>query len=425
MKIPGKLVSRLIFTSALLVIFSFTFTFDIQANPVALRWRLINSNAPARYDHKCSTDLLRSTVVLFGGKDSSGQMPADVWELPASNPGAWICIDATGPEGRAGHGMWHAFPDSGTILFGGINQAGQYLNDTWIWNGTSWTKIDSTGPSPRAYFGYTYDLNQRKVILFGGIGNDSVYGDTWEWDFANGWQRRTAIGPPPRFMSEMAYRLRYPASSCVLFGGQAAYDSTIYNDTWQWDGDAWSQLQITGDSPYARIGHAIGYNYEDVYLFGGQASNSLETVFRDTWQFDSPDAENEWQELFVFNPPRARSKAAMAYCTDAYATAFLVGGRDSLTIFNDTWAFPYYYYYLLGDVNDNGVFDGLDVIYCMNYFKGTGPPPPFQAEILPGQYLYAAGDVNGSCSFNGLDITYMVSFFKGGPTCHPCPNCPP
>ena len=61
--------------------------------------------------------------------------------------------------------------------------------------------------------------------------------------------------------------------------------------------------------------------------------------------------------------------------------------------------------YVIGDANDNGVFNGLDVVYLVSYFKGLGPSPA----------LRLSADVNGSCHVNGLDVTYMVAYFKGGP----------
>jgi hypothetical protein len=82
--------------------------------------------------------------------------------------------------------------------------------------------------------------------------------------------------------------------------------------------------------------------------------------------------------------------------------------------------------YVIGDANNNGAFNGLDVTYSVAYFKG-GPPPPYDCECPDGSgnTWYVAGDVNASCSFNGLDVTYMVAYFKGGPIPRPCPDCPP
>jgi hypothetical protein len=80
--------------------------------------------------------------------------------------------------------------------------------------------------------------------------------------------------------------------------------------------------------------------------------------------------------------------------------------------------------YVVGDVNDSGEFNGLDVTYSVSYLKG-GAAPPYVCECVPGDSWYVAGDVNNSCSFNGLDVTYGVSYFKGGPDPVPCGDCPP
>ncbi|UCE67719.1 MAG: VCBS repeat-containing protein [Candidatus Zixiibacteriota bacterium] len=80
--------------------------------------------------------------------------------------------------------------------------------------------------------------------------------------------------------------------------------------------------------------------------------------------------------------------------------------------------------YVTGDVNGSESYNGLDIIYAVNYFKG-GPPPPYECECTAGNTWYVVGDVNASCGFNGLDITYGVSYFKGGPPPQPCADCPP
>lgn len=81
-------------------------------------------------------------------------------------------------------------------------------------------------------------------------------------------------------------------------------------------------------------------------------------------------------------------------------------------------------YYTTGDVNNSGIYNGLDVTFAVAFFKG-GPPPPYECECTPGNIWYVGGDVNGSCSFNGLDVTYGVTYFKGGSAPFPCADCPP
>jgi hypothetical protein len=82
--------------------------------------------------------------------------------------------------------------------------------------------------------------------------------------------------------------------------------------------------------------------------------------------------------------------------------------------------------YVVGDANGSGGYNGLDIVYSVNYFKSIGPPPQYECECPPHGTWYVSGDVNGSCSFNGLDITYGVSYLKGEQTeLKPCPLCPP
>ncbi|UCC80273.1 MAG: hypothetical protein JSW64_02625 [Candidatus Zixiibacteriota bacterium] len=83
--------------------------------------------------------------------------------------------------------------------------------------------------------------------------------------------------------------------------------------------------------------------------------------------------------------------------------------------------------YTVGDVNGSDSYNGLDITYGVNYFKG-GPDPmcPYgSCPIPPCDVFYYCGDVNASCSYNGLDITYGVNYFKGGPGPLPCGDCPP
>jgi len=80
--------------------------------------------------------------------------------------------------------------------------------------------------------------------------------------------------------------------------------------------------------------------------------------------------------------------------------------------------------YVVGDVNNSGDFNGLDVSFTVSYFRG-GPAPEYECECTPGNTWYVSGDVNASCMYNGLDVTYMVAYLKGGPDLQPCQDCPP
>ncbi len=81
--------------------------------------------------------------------------------------------------------------------------------------------------------------------------------------------------------------------------------------------------------------------------------------------------------------------------------------------------------YIEGDVNGSYSFNGLDVTYLVNYFRG-GAPPLFSCECGSNPHFYATADVNGSCTVNGLDVTYMVGYFFDPHRFPPrsCDDCP-
>jgi YHS domain-containing protein len=100
------------------------------------------------------------------------------------------------------------------------------------------------------------------------------------------------------------------------------------------------------------------------------------------------------------------------------------GGQDVLLAIFESGGCQY----APGDINGNGAVNGVDIVYGVNYLKGTGPHPPIDCSGIcdePSPF-YAAGDVNGNCAFNGIDITYFVRYLKGQVSIlQYCSDCPP
>jgi hypothetical protein len=87
--------------------------------------------------------------------------------------------------------------------------------------------------------------------------------------------------------------------------------------------------------------------------------------------------------------------------------------------------------YMPGDINGNGSINAVDIVYAVNYFKGSGNPPPIDCGSPVGPCpeaspFYAEGDVNGNCAFNAIDITFFVRYLKlEVPSLLFCTDCAP
>lgn len=72
-----------------------------------------------------------------------------------------------------------------------------------------------------------FDDSKKRVLLFGGAGGSTLFNDTWEWDGDN-WTQRQDIGPGARAFAAIAYDSQRQRT--VLFGGAG---QTLFGDTWE------------------------------------------------------------------------------------------------------------------------------------------------------------------------------------------------
>jgi Galactose oxidase, central domain len=85
------------------------------------------------------------------------------------------------------------------VLFGGYANGGsKVLGDTWVWGGREkrWVeRLPATSPSRRATT-LAYDDATREVIIFGGQQEGGgLLADTWTWDGTT-WTQRFPVSPP-------------------------------------------------------------------------------------------------------------------------------------------------------------------------------------------------------------------------------------
>jgi hypothetical protein len=258
-------------------------------------------------------DPASNQLILFGGDGGGIGFLNDTWNW---NGTTWTQVADSGdagcyntcpgsPQARSGAAMAYDPAIGKLVLFGGLGP----LNDTWTWDGTSWTQVADSGdpgcttactdsPPTTVSGSMAYDLPANQLILFGGGGYNS--NATWNFD-GTAWSQLAdgtdpgctdtcTSSPPPRSGSGMEYD---PAvQRLVLFGGlNDATSFSSVNDTWTWDGTAWTQVDDDADpgctnactdSPPARSALFLTYDETNrqTVLFGGQG---VSDVLNDTW----------------------------------------------------------------------------------------------------------------------------------------------
>ncbi len=189
-----------------------------------------------------------------------------------------------------------------------------------------WIKLSlSTHPEAREGMMMTYDEVKNKVLLFGGSSQSTIFDDTWEWDGEN-W---TQLYPSRHPSARMGYAMTYADSGKILlFGGDSS--DVLLNDTWEWDGENWTQLfPSQSPSPRKFTSMAINKSNHKIILFGGEATDEIKG---DTWEWNGTN----WTERFPGNHPNNRSGHTMAYYSISNDLR-LIGGDASGVYFYDSW----------------------------------------------------------------------------------------
>jgi Galactose oxidase, central domain len=259
-------------------------------------------------------------------------------------------------------------------LFGGIDGF-KYLNDTWTFDGEHWTKIRVTGAPPaRASAGAAYDSKLKQVVLFGGY-NGQYLDDTWLWNGATStWAEATPAHRPPgetgpmlfpdplngradefggydgRFFRLGTWRwgngdwhmLPFKGSASGRAGAVVGTDpvakQTVVsggigdigsNNTWTFDGHVWT-LQSPATQPNGLTFSATVYDprFNGVVTFGGYNG----AIVNDTWLWSA----NDWTQLSPEQAPPPRERMGMAF-DELRQRTVVFGGVSNNGLLNDTW----------------------------------------------------------------------------------------
>ncbi len=295
-------------------------------------WQKIAPRAaiPARYGHAMAYDAARGCSVLFGGQYSSTSWLNDTWSLDAApswafRPGMYA------PSARTSPAMAYDSHRQRVVLFGGLNTHRQ--PDTWEWDGYRWLKrTPKLSPPPRSHAAMAYDSRRKRIVLFGGAGNTGPLKDTWEWDGTT-WTQRSTAGPSARWSHAMAYDSA--RGVVVLFAGTGGYVHPYY-DLWEWNGSTWKGRAVT--IGYARQEHSMVYDphRRRTVIFGGRFQS---TILNDTIEWDG----SKWIAQNPATRPGLTTEHAMAYDLrrrrTILASGRYIGARQECWEWNGaTWA---------------------------------------------------------------------------------------
>lgn len=182
------------------------------------------------------------------------------------------------PGARYAFGLAYDSDRDRIILFGGADAAHLATNDTREASAggtgtTTFTLVtpETTTPAPRYEHAMVYDAARNRVVMFGGRDGTTYFDETWEWDGEDWTLRSPTISPGQRAGHDMIYDAKRQA--VVLFGGHRndGPNPGTMNDTWEWDGSDWKQLNLTiipsgvipdvSDTDFAYVGYAAGADF--------------------------------------------------------------------------------------------------------------------------------------------------------------------
>ncbi|HEV2718960.1 MAG TPA: kelch repeat-containing protein [Thermoanaerobaculia bacterium] len=270
-------------------------------------------------------DDLRQQTLLFGGVLATGTVPRNqLWIYS----GDWVQGYDPNYTPPARELMAFLRDDaSGVIwLFSGRDPDILYA-DLWTYQYGKWQRFVTADPGPQSCISpaSAFDTDRRKLVVFC-ADNTMAEFDLTDWKSISGLTKN----PPVRAFSSMTYDPNIKKS--VLFGGYDSSNTHYNNDTWLWDGTAWTQ--VTKNLPPQRINAAMWFDphLNRTVIFGGVGRASPQdrvTRFNDMWSFDGTG----WTQIKPAHTPPPLYGVQLAV-DPTTGNALLFGGLRTDTVTN-------------------------------------------------------------------------------------------
>lgn len=288
--------------------------------PAYPAWR---TNAARAYDP------VRGVIVGFGGDQFGLAVPPEQTTLFDRR---WLhCNPATNPPLRHSAQLAWSPPDQKVLLFGGVYQGSILRGDTWLWNGTDWEPRQPAASPPARYGAAMTQDPLGGVMLFGGFDGTTYLGDQWHWDGTNWLPQTPATAPLPRAFPGKAYN---PAQNQVMLAGGYSNLGAYGNETWLWDGVAWtqspSQTFVNTQLVYwPATGHILSTGLNASYEWSGTAWISRPELRIPAYY--APAAHLGRGQLLIFSAGAASIFSPLAANAEAFGSSCAFGPAPALT----------------------------------------------------------------------------------------------
>jgi len=273
-------------------------------------------------------------------------MPPGGAARAADGDGTWV--DFLPPARRGACAAFDPARDR-MILFGGADQV--LRNETWSFDAAAatWSQLAPAGrlPTPRSGVAMVYDAARDRMWAHGGYAMNGFGNGPWSLDLAGSgtWTQLFPSGSLPAARGAGSLVLDTTRDRLVLFGGQISFVTTTgaTGDVWTLSPAAdtlrWTRLIPSGAAPAARWGAIVVYDAarDRIVVLGGRDSV---TVYNDAWELRfSPSPA--WSQLTTFGARPPARDGALGVLDPAGGRIVTVGGVDPATgaSSTDVWAF--------------------------------------------------------------------------------------
>lgn len=287
-----------------------------------------------------TSDPVNNTIWMFGGINESTAL-SDFWQY---QNGDWRLVTAA--NAPVGCNYPNASFDTDRQKLVVVCTTSQ----TFEWDGTAWKTFENlkSPPPARRFSSMVYDQNLKKTVLFGGYDGSNYLDQTWLWD-GTSWSQQKHNPPTSRSLTAMWYDATLKKT--VIYGGLGRLTSqdrlTRYEDMWTFDGNGWTALKPSGPTPGLRYGATIAVDPRNNHtiLFGGLRVDTvpptppatepqqIQVYAGDQWEWDG----SGWTQVAASNIPPARENAGLAF--DPTRNEMVMFGGWAGRYMSDLWVY--------------------------------------------------------------------------------------